>query len=377
MPRCRRKADIRYPPGMAATIRSWGLLTGPVTIPHLGTFHIGHHTWVTAEPLTSSRSCWPILGGGDAAYCNGFFTDAGVYEPPMGEQGDTAVRFSSAYGIASQAECMGGVVGDFFGIPTYASVVYGLQGVCHQMANRVLLTSGSMVWGAKGFTESAALWGIYGTRIPAPLSGALIAAFLPSALVIGAYLVAINGDFAIRCYNCGVKYPGPILAAAGDPPDTSALVSAVLRLHGVSEEAPPVAASASLDTLEEAEQAAHETHLQELDLLLQFASRDSVDDRKIRHVLQSYDEYLQPDRDVIGTLSEARAATIAAEEVPPATPEQLTTFADTVNASALRQRDEVANILGIDDFQTLFASHPDEKIGVINPRILRGENALV
>ncbi|HYR30105.1 MAG TPA: hypothetical protein VEU30_16690 [Thermoanaerobaculia bacterium] len=359
-----------------ATIRSWGLLTGPENVPLLGTVHLGHHTWVTAEPPTSSRSCWPILGGGDEAYCKTHFYKAGVYEPPGGANGEVAVQFSAAEGSASQAECMGGVADSFFGLPTYAGVVYGLQGVCHQMANRVLLTSGSVVWGARGFTESATMWGIYGTRIPTALSAALIAVFPPSFLIIGAYVVSINGDFGIRCFNCGVRYPGPILAAAGDQPDTSALVSAVLRLHDVSEEAPPAAALAELATLEEAERAAHETHMQELELLFQFGSRGSVDDRKIRHVLQSYDEYLQPDRDVIGTLSEARASMLEAEEVPPATPEQLTTFAHTVNASALRQRDEVANILGVDDFQTLFASHPDERIGVINRRILRGENAL-
>jgi hypothetical protein len=47
-------------------------------------------------------------------------------------------------------------------IPLYAGVIYGITGVCHQAANRVLWPSGNMVVGAAGYQQSAGAFGPYG-----------------------------------------------------------------------------------------------------------------------------------------------------------------------------------------------------------------------
>jgi hypothetical protein len=45
---------------------------------------------------------------------------------------------------------------------TYAGVRYGVTGVCHQAANRILWPSGLTVTKAKGTKASYFIWGVYG-----------------------------------------------------------------------------------------------------------------------------------------------------------------------------------------------------------------------
>jgi hypothetical protein len=43
-----------------------------------------------------------------------------------------------------------------------AGITYGLTGVCHQTANRILYPSGQTVSGARGYRASVYFWGAYG-----------------------------------------------------------------------------------------------------------------------------------------------------------------------------------------------------------------------
>jgi hypothetical protein len=46
-----------------------------------------------------------------------------------------------------------------------AGIVYGITGVCHQTANRILLPSGQTVSRAHGYRGSCYMWGTYGLEI--------------------------------------------------------------------------------------------------------------------------------------------------------------------------------------------------------------------
>jgi|SRR5471030_297663 len=45
-----------------------------------------------------------------------------------------------------------------------AGVRYGIEGVCHQMANRILFPSGGLVTPARGFRLSVLVYGVYGKK---------------------------------------------------------------------------------------------------------------------------------------------------------------------------------------------------------------------
>lgn len=51
---------------------------------------------------------------------------------------------------------------------SYAGIVYGVTGVCHQTANRILFPAGITVSGAGGYWASVLAYGIYGTPASMP-----------------------------------------------------------------------------------------------------------------------------------------------------------------------------------------------------------------
>jgi hypothetical protein len=61
----------------------------------------------------------------------------------------------SGLGDLDKAACLAGQDGEAF-------VNYGFEGVCHQMANRILLPAGLLVVDAKRYELSSAFYGAYG-----------------------------------------------------------------------------------------------------------------------------------------------------------------------------------------------------------------------
>ncbi len=47
---------------------------------------------------------------------------------------------------------------------SHAGIIYFVTGVCHQTANRILYPGGVLVSEARGYRESAYVWGTYGRR---------------------------------------------------------------------------------------------------------------------------------------------------------------------------------------------------------------------
>lgn len=91
---------------------------------------LGDHTWVASD---QAGSCWNCLGGGPNYYCGPQRWHNGHYVPPEGHQ------ICSGDCVVSDATCMGDPKqSSFMGVPSSAGIVYAVNGVCHQIANRVL-----------------------------------------------------------------------------------------------------------------------------------------------------------------------------------------------------------------------------------------------
>ena len=87
------------------------------------------HTYVTS----SAGHVWPCFGrsGGGAQICSGV-------------------------GNVDRADCLSNP-------ESRAGIVYGVTGVCHQTANRILWPSGQTVSAARGYRWSIFTYGTYGT----------------------------------------------------------------------------------------------------------------------------------------------------------------------------------------------------------------------
>lgn len=66
-----------------------------------------------------------------------------------------------------------------------ADIRYALDGVCHQIANRILVPAGITVQGCGGYNASVAFWGEYGTGAWPGLRACFAGATVPSAAAGG------------------------------------------------------------------------------------------------------------------------------------------------------------------------------------------------
>lgn len=65
------------------------------------------------------------------------------------------IRICTGTGNTDQADCLSQP-------NSQAGISYGVTGVCHQTANRILYPSGQTVSGARGYRGSIFAWGTYG-----------------------------------------------------------------------------------------------------------------------------------------------------------------------------------------------------------------------
>lgn len=117
------------------------------------------HTWVTTyDPV----KCCPIdLTQGDYWYCWGICHETGQYNPRarLLDTGQAAIKLANCISNPNDKN-------DHAGITSW----YGRYGVCHQVANRILFSTGSesssplLVSGAHGFWLSHLLYGNYGGK---------------------------------------------------------------------------------------------------------------------------------------------------------------------------------------------------------------------
>lgn len=359
----------------------WALHIDPIDLPIIGSTVIGDHTWITMN----DKKCWRILGGADPGSTNYYCSDknwktvgkTSVYFPPIPTDSRPPARLldSTSEGDFSKLNCMGGSESDFLGIQgwfKYAGIVYGLHGVCHQMANRLLLSAGKLtVTNADGYMLSASQYGIYGTRVPPEV----LLIVLPFAI---GYTVGINIDFSVQCSNCGVSYPGPIRREAEEAgmSRSEKLAYEVLNLHQERKIILPRDAifTASPEELKAFLLENHEIHMKELKLLFEFKAGGLISSDRMNNLLAIYDEMLRPSEDLLNKFAnnmpksaeEMQTMQKRASEVP-IDPLLIT---NEINKAVNSQQKRVANFLTQSEYITLFGHSPDENIGLLDPKII-------
>jgi len=98
----------------------------------VGGLAIADHTYVTSDQ-NDRWPCWGLGAGGSSG----------------------GTEICSGSGSIPRARCLAQPSG-------HAAILWGVTGVCHQTANRILLPSGRIVAAAAGFWASALAYGIYG-----------------------------------------------------------------------------------------------------------------------------------------------------------------------------------------------------------------------
>lgn len=245
-------------------------------------------------------------------------------------------------GNVGNGRCMAGSEDKFLLLPIQCGVVYAINGVCHQMANRILLATGNRdvnVKNAAGAVLSYFNYGTWGTSVP-------LAAWEVSAIVAAIVSVKVVSDFRERCSRCNISCP--VLY------DSEALA----RI--------PITTEVGL-TLSERQQMvlAQERYLhtvQQIDeVCAQLAGRAPED--RLARVKQIFVDYHRPDRDrILGRAVDDAGA--------PPSREELARRIDAANAMMLQPLMEAANVLSESEFQSIFGHARDQRVQVIEPDIL-------
>ncbi|MBI5927296.1 MAG: hypothetical protein HY836_17020 [Aquabacterium sp.] len=311
------------------------------------------HTWVTMR----DASCWRSGGGGPTYYCSpDKWVKVGntpVYFPPEGR-----LLNSTSAGDPNKANCVGGEESKFLGaLDWFAGIVYGLNGVCHQMANRLLLAADKLtVSGAQGYTLSCIQFGRYGTigSIEFVLSyfgWAALPAVIPA---LAAFLAGAQVEFGVRCGKCEVPYPGPVLLNQ----NTDDVLQEMRRM--------------SVDELHSFWLDLYECHLADLKDLFKEKVGERINNVTLGALIALYREMLSPSRVVIEHLHSMIQPPLDLQQF-----EQIhldthhwLAFAHQFNERVNAQQRRVATLLSRDDYMALFDAAPEQELVLIDPQIM-------
>jgi hypothetical protein len=336
----------------------WGAPTGPI-----GKLPIGDHTWVSMN----DHHCWNVLGGGYAHYCqNQWKQVAGrwYYDPPEGRLID-----SSAAGHSDMVSCMGGKEGNFLAFQTYAEIIYGLQGVCHQMANRLLLGAGGFtVQGGASYEYSVAFYGVYSLSIPGPVWE--IMKHTPEYLkALSAYAPKILENFRLQQARCR---PNP---AKSENDGQQKLIRSILELYETRNKSGGSPETLDLSLLEH-----HALHSRERALYFEYKAGNSIPAEKLGRLLALYSDWSRPSPDLLAQAAEVRTGDSetlqAALQEAGAVKIDVLAVATAINLEIIRQQQEAANLLTRSEYEVLFGSSPDLPMALVDPRIMAGDRAL-
>jgi hypothetical protein len=284
------------------------------------------HTWVVTEP---EQNCWPALGGGEKGnyYCKSNHWSKGTYTPPSSPH-SKGKKVCTGSGEVSQATCMGKPKRTtHLKIPSSAGVVYGINGVCHMIANRVLYHTGKTVSGAKGYWLSCSHYGTYGTLVPPE-------AYLVSPAAAASVNLTVLIDWKKRKDRCRAAAQN---ALAG-------IDTEIQEIHGKAMGGGKVLGSDLLDV-----------HLREMDLLLVRRLGESTVGEKLAGVRQLYrDRWTVPIKKAANVFEHS-----SWEEK-----------AGAANASFSAFQEELAKILGEESYEKMFEWPAGKPIALIDPEVL-------
>ncbi len=334
-------------------------------------FFDGDHTWVAAQPGFCDR----VLGPGDH-YCAASRWKNGVYTPPEGRligAGPADLAKASAF-AAEGGRCFTQMSPMPRDIPAQAWVSYLVNGVCHQITNRILTATDLSVWDeAKGALWSYGAFGKFGTLVPA----SFLAPLLPTTVLAVVQLFCIK-DLA----DMWARHRGPSTAGISGLADSAAagegasIDRRILELH--------LGEAETLSTAPETEAQAMELlagaqrrHRVEMELVFGYALREGVEEAKRTQVVDVLTEMHAADRELAREMVRvtrtrpfdgSSLATAAAEDtVQPASMAEVTTFVAAVNRACSAPARDVAGALGAAEFERVFGFAADQGCALAEP----------
>lgn len=328
---------------------------------------IGDHTWVASD----AGYCAGCRFGTepDPYYCSPSRWEGGKYTPPS----DTSRELASGLDSQSTAECMAGEPYKFMGIPSQSGIVYAINGVCHNLANRTLYPSSVTVKGALGYWFTQAIYGTYGTMVPIslipPVIGVPFPPFIvpnPLYVVAIAWTIAVDVTWANIRKHCGVK----ALVEGTKENEWDDYLRRVQELYAqsiISEDKEEWTAAEHFDFLEKN----YERHMEEIDLTLEYRGR-MVSPNKISALRTLWADFHKPSRKDIEDFYKNQPV-VNLKQLPDVylTEQDTIILANIMNMAASELLRKVIDLLGPDDFKTVYGHAPEEPFLVVNPIILK------
>lgn len=329
---------------------------------------IGDHTWVASDAGYCEGCRFGTEPEPDPYYCSPSRWKAGKYTPPS----DTSRKLESGSDSQSIAECMAGKPYKFMGIPSQSGIVYAINGVCHNLANRTLYPSNVTVNGALGYWFTQAIYGTYGTMVPLSLIPPVIPSFLPPFVLPNplyvaalAWTVAVDIEWVNIRKSCGVK--------ALEVTEKNEWVDYLRRIQELH--AQPIifarkeewTAAKHLDFLEKN----YERHMQEIDLTLKYR-RGNVSSNKISELRTLWMDFHKPSQKNIEDFYRDQNV-VNFKQLPDVSLSEydIITLANLMNMIASKLLQKVIDLLGPDDFKTVYGHAPEEPFLVVNPMVLK------
>lgn len=329
---------------------------------------IGDHTWVASDAGYCAGCRFGTQPEPDPYYCSKSLWKEGKYTPPS----STSRELESGSDSQGTAACMAGEPYTFMGIPSQSGIVYAINGVCHNLANRTLYPSSVTVNGALGYWFTQAIYGTYGTMVPLPLIPPVVfIPFPPFVLPNPLYLVAVAWTVAVDitwitiCKNCGVS-----TLIETEKNEWNDYLSRVQKLYTraiISKEKEAWTAAEHFDFLGKN----YERHMQEIDLTLDYRGRN-VSPNKISELRTLWADFHKPSRKNIDDFYKKQPV-INLKQLPDVSlsEQDLLLLANIMNMAASEQLKKVIDLLGPDDFKTIYGHAPEEPFLVVNPMILK------
>jgi len=330
---------------------------------------IGDHTWVAGDAGYCEGCCFGTHTKPDPIYCDQSLWKEGKYTPPA-----TSRELHNGPASAAAAACIAGDPYNFMGIPSQCGIVYAINGVCHNLANRTLYPSGVTVEGALGYWFTQAIYGTYGTMVPMPLILPLVPVpffpfvvpnpLFPAAL---AWTAVVDIQWLTILTNCGVSALTKAQTAGDEWTD---YLRRVQELYVQ----PIVPAQKNEWTAEElfaVQVKMYERHMQEVDMTLAFR-RHGVSPDKMSALHGLWADFHRPSRENIDSFFKGRSV-VNLRQLPKVNlnEQDATLLANSMNTAAGEQLKKVIALLGPDDFKTIYGHAPEQAFLVINPMILK------
>ncbi len=227
----------------------------------------------------------------------------------------------------------------FTGLPEELGIAYAVNGVCHQIANRMLYPHGRIVSRATGYWLSVSVFGTYGTNVP-PTS------WLASSGIASAVAESASIDWHSRLTH-GHRHPDD--AACGIAEHRH---SEIAYLHQVRS----LYAEADANVLLKRHGNILELHTRELEIMFEYRLGPTVGRGELRRLRELHRAYLSQRPEALAPDSSGRLDGAA--------------LAAAINHHVQQFSADVAGILGADSYERLYDSPPDLKIDLVNPAIL-------